>query len=58
MLVDTKRFADACVILSQEGVPESCQAELVSKLGYDVQWQSLDPGSAVLEKRERNESTA
>jgi hypothetical protein len=58
MLADTKRFADACVILSQEGVPESCQAELVSKLGYDVQWQSLDPGSAVLEKRERNESTA
>ena len=52
MLAGVSRFADACAILSQEGVPESCQAELVSKLGYDVQWQSLDPGSAVLvEKR-------
>ena len=56
MLADIKRFTDACIILSQEGIPESCQAELVSKLGYDVQWQSLDPSSALLVKRERNES--
>lgn len=54
ILVDVIRFADACAILSREGIPESCQAELVSKLGYDVQWQSLDPSSAVLiEKREK-----
>lgn len=52
MLAGVSRFADACVILSREGVPESCQAELVSKLGYDVQWQSLDPGSAIMKKRE------
>jgi uncharacterized protein len=52
MLAGVSRFADACAILSREGIPESCQAELVSKLGYDVQWQSLDPGSAIMRKRE------
>jgi uncharacterized protein len=58
MLAGVSRFADACAILSREGVPESCQAELVSKLGYDVQWQSLDPSSAIMRKRERSESGA
>ena len=52
MLAGVSRFADACAILSREGVPESCQAELVSKLGYDVQWQSLDPSSAIMRKRD------
>ena len=52
MLAGVSRFADACAILSREGVPESCQAELVSKLGYDVQWQNLDPSSTIMRKRE------
>ena len=51
MLVGTSRFIDACSILSKEGIPESCHADLIAKLGYDVQWQSLDPSTAVIAKR-------
>jgi uncharacterized protein len=50
------RFTDACLLLSQSGIPESCHAELISKLGYDVLWQSIDPSNAVMKKRERRAS--
>ena len=39
MLVGTSRFIDACSILSKEGIPESCHADLIAKFGYDVRWQ-------------------
>lgn len=48
LLAGVSRFADACTILAKNAIPESCQAELVSKLGYDVVWQSMDPSSAVI----------
>jgi uncharacterized protein len=51
LLVGTSRFIDACSILSKEGIPESCHADLIAKLGYDVRWQSLDPSTAVIAKR-------
>ena len=51
MLVGTSRFIDACSILSKEGIPESCHADLIAKLGYDVRWQSLDPSTAIITKR-------
>jgi predicted nuclease of restriction endonuclease-like RecB superfamily len=51
MLVGTSRFNDACSILSREGIPESCHADLIGKLGYDVRWQSLDPSAAFIAKR-------
>jgi uncharacterized protein len=51
LLAGTSRFIDACSILSKEGVPESCHADLVAKLGYEVRWQSLDPSTAVIAKR-------
>jgi uncharacterized protein len=51
MLVGTSRFIDACSILSREGIPESCHADLMAKLGYDVRWQSLDPSTAIIAKR-------
>ena len=51
LLVGTKRFIDACSILSKEGVPESCHADLIVKLGYDVSWQSIDASTAVIVKR-------
>jgi hypothetical protein len=50
------RFTDACLLLSQSGIPESCHAELISKLGYDVLWRSIDPSNAVMKKRERRAS--
>jgi predicted nuclease of restriction endonuclease-like RecB superfamily len=51
LLVGTSRFIDACSILSKEGIPESCHAELIAKLGYDVSWQSIDASTAVIVKR-------
>ena len=51
LLVGTNRFIDACSILSSEAIPESCHAELLVKLGYDVIWQSIDAGTAVIVKR-------
>ena len=50
-LVETSRFIDACSILSDEGIPESCHADLIAKLGYEVRWQSLDPNTAIIAKR-------
>src|SRR5918998_67212 len=51
LLAGTTRFIDACSILSKEGIPESCHAELIVKLGYDVSWQSIDASAAVIVKR-------
>src|SRR5215204_4505011 len=51
LLAGTNRFIDACSILSKEGVPESCHADLIVKLGYDVSWQSIDASTAVIVKR-------
>jgi hypothetical protein len=51
LLVGTSRFIDACSILSKEDIPESCHAELIDKLGYDVSWQSIDASTAIMVKR-------
>lgn len=51
LLVGINRFIDACSILSGEAIPESCHAELLVKLGYDVIWQSIDPSTAIIAKR-------
>ena len=51
LLTGTNRFIDACSILSNEAIPESCHAELLVKLGYEVIWQSIDASTAVLVKR-------
>lgn len=51
LLVGTSRFIDACSILSKESIPESCHAELIVRLGYDVSWQSIDASTAVIVKR-------
>lgn len=51
LLAGINRFINACSILSKEGIPESCHAELIVKLGYDVSWQSIDASTAVIAKR-------
>src|SRR5215211_3252411 len=51
LLAGTSRFIDACSILLKEGIPESCHAELIVKLGYDVSWQSIDASTAIIVKR-------
>lgn len=50
-LAGTTKFTDVCVILSKNSIPEGCHAEIISMLGYDVIWQSLDPDDAILVKR-------
>ena len=45
------KFIDACSVLSQHKIPESCHAELISVLGYDVVWQGLDVSKATIIKK-------
>jgi predicted nuclease of restriction endonuclease-like RecB superfamily len=44
------KFSEACTILSENGIPESCHAELVTLIGYDIIWQSMDANTAVIIK--------
>jgi predicted nuclease of restriction endonuclease-like RecB superfamily len=50
MLEGVTKFIDACSLLAQNSIPESCHAELISKLGYDVVWDGLDTRKATLVK--------
>ena len=45
-LKDISKFVDACDILLKYEIPESCHADLLSKLDYDVIWNDLDPNNA------------
>jgi predicted nuclease of restriction endonuclease-like RecB superfamily len=51
LMANIDRFSEACTILAKNEIPESCHAELVSKLGYDVLWQTMDPSTAAIVKR-------
>jgi uncharacterized protein len=51
LLITTTKFTEACGTLSENSIPESCHAELISMLGYDVIWQSMDTDDAMLVKR-------
>ena len=53
LLNGVTRFSEACTILSENSIPESCQAELVSILGYKVVWQSMDATSALIVKHKQ-----
>jgi predicted nuclease of restriction endonuclease-like RecB superfamily len=45
------KFTDACSILDQNNIPESCHMDLISKIGYDVLWQSMDSSTAIIKRR-------
>jgi predicted nuclease of restriction endonuclease-like RecB superfamily len=45
------KFTDACSILEQNNIPESCHTELISRMGYDVLWQSMDCSTAIIVRR-------
>jgi uncharacterized protein len=51
LLVNTTKFTEACEILSRNSIPEVCHAELISMLGYDIIWQSMDIEDTVLVKQ-------
>ncbi len=44
------RFVDACKILASQKIPDTCHAGLLSKMGYDVVWEDLDPDNARISK--------
>ena len=50
LLEGVTKFVDACSVLTQNSIPESCHAELISMLGYDVVWKGLDAGKATIIK--------
>ncbi|WP_299291510.1 DUF790 family protein [Nitrosopumilus sp.] len=45
------KFVDACSIMKSDGIPDSCHADLLSELGYDVIWPDLDPNNASIYKK-------
>lgn len=45
------KFVEACKILASQKIPDSCHADLLSKMGYDVIWADLDPNHAKISKR-------
>ena len=45
------KFVQACMIMTSHKIPDSCHADLLSKLGYDVVWNDLDPDNATIIKK-------
>ena len=51
-LSDVSKFNDACNIMEEYGIPETCHADLLSKIGYDVVWVDLNPDNATISQSE------
>lgn len=49
-LDEVSKFVEACKILALQKIPDSCHADLLSKMGYDVIWEDLDPNHAKISK--------
>jgi len=45
------KFVQACKVMTSHKIPDSCHADLLSKLGYDVVWNNLDPNNAKIIKK-------
>ena len=45
------KFVQACMIMKSHKIPDSCHADLLSKLGYDMVWTDLDPNNATIIKK-------
>jgi len=50
-LNDISKFIEACTVMLSHKIPDSCHADLLSKLGYDVVWNDLDPNNATIIKK-------
>jgi predicted nuclease of restriction endonuclease-like RecB superfamily len=42
------RYIDACRILAENQVPESCYSFILRKIGYDIIWHSMDINGATI----------
>ncbi len=45
------KFLQACTVMTSHNIPDSCHADLLSQLGYDVLWNDLDPNNATIGKK-------
>ena len=50
LLEKISKFVDACKILDENEIDESCHADFLSKIGYDVVWKDLNPDNAIIVK--------
>ena len=50
-LAGVSKFVDACSVMASNKIPDSCHADLLSRLGYDVVWGDLDPNNATISKK-------
>ena len=50
-LEDVSKFVDACKILDVNEIDESCHADFLTKVGYDVVWVDLNPDNATITQR-------
>ena len=46
------KFVDACKILDENKIEESCHADFLKKIKYDVVWSDLNPENALIVKEE------
>jgi len=46
------KFVQACMMMASYEIPDSCHADLLSELGYDVIWTDLDPDNATITKKQ------
>ena len=44
------KFTQACEVMKSHKIPDSCHADLLSKLGYNVIWNDLGPNNATIIK--------
>ena len=45
------KFIQACEVMTSHKIPDSCHADLLSKLEYDVIWSDLNPDNAIIIKK-------
>ena len=45
------KFVQACSVMTSNKIPDSCHADLLSKLGYGVIWNDLNPDNATITKK-------
>jgi predicted nuclease of restriction endonuclease-like RecB superfamily len=51
LLGEITKFEDACSVLKENGMPESCYVDLISKLGFDIIWKGIDYSNATIERK-------
>jgi uncharacterized protein len=46
-----KGYSEASMLFTQNGIPEECHLDLISKLGFNILWKGIDPSTAMIEKK-------